>query len=220
MIGLKRHTVRLTEHNTNWPALAAEVCQEARDACGDLLADLQHVGSTAVPDLPAKPILDIAAAVRKLGVIPELIEQLTRIGYIYRGDGGDNGGHLFVKESEPDVRTIHLHVVVHGDRQWNNYLRFRELLLQDSHMRWDYAELKKQLGAKFGMDRKACTAAKEEFIRMCLQNQKEPKAVHPTPARVTPRALASLPAQIAPRADSGDGGRYSLQGLPHLRRSS
>lgn len=169
MIGLRRHTVQVVDHNPGWAALAAEACQEARSACGDLLADLQHVGSTSVPDLPAKPILDLAAAVRTLAVIPELIEKLTGIGYIYRGDGGENGGHLFVRELTPDVRTIHLHVVVQDGQQWRNYLLFRDLLRRDAGIRKRYAELKKQLGTTFRNDRKAYTAAKEDFIRAVLK---------------------------------------------------
>jgi len=85
MIGLKRHIVQVVEHNPSWAALAADACQEARRVCGNLLADLQHVGSTSVPDLPAKPILDLAAAVAVLDTIPELIRWLTGIGYIHSG---------------------------------------------------------------------------------------------------------------------------------------
>jgi len=63
MIGLKRHTVDVVDHDPSWTVLGVLACQTVRNACGELLADVQHVGSTAVPDLPAKPILDIAAAV-------------------------------------------------------------------------------------------------------------------------------------------------------------
>jgi GrpB-like predicted nucleotidyltransferase (UPF0157 family) len=63
MIGLKRHTVEVVDHDPGWAMLAFEACQAVRSACGALLVDVQHVGSTAVPDLPAKPVLDIAAAV-------------------------------------------------------------------------------------------------------------------------------------------------------------
>jgi GrpB-like predicted nucleotidyltransferase (UPF0157 family) len=78
MIGLRRHTVKVVDHDPAWAALAAEACQAVRKACGELLVDVQHVGSTAVPDLPAKPIIDIAAAVVTFDPMPELIR---------RGDG-------------------------------------------------------------------------------------------------------------------------------------
>ena len=79
-----------------------------RNACGELLVDVQHVGSTAVPELPAKPILDIAAALATIDSMPEIVRRLTRIGYLDRGDQGDAGGHVLVLESSPDIRTVHL----------------------------------------------------------------------------------------------------------------
>jgi GrpB protein len=94
MIGLNRHIVQVVEHHPSWAALAADACQDVWRACGNLLTDLQHVGSTSVPDLPAKPILDIAAAVVTLDAIPALVQRLTSIGYIYRGDGGEEGSPL------------------------------------------------------------------------------------------------------------------------------
>jgi GrpB-like predicted nucleotidyltransferase (UPF0157 family) len=57
MIGLKRHTVRVVEHDPGWTEPAAQACQQVRETGGDLLVDVQHVGSTAVPDLPAKRIV-------------------------------------------------------------------------------------------------------------------------------------------------------------------
>jgi GrpB-like predicted nucleotidyltransferase (UPF0157 family) len=108
MIGLKRHTVEVVDHDPTWAMLGVQACQAVRSACGELLVDLQHVGSTAVPDLPAKPILDIAAGVATFEAMPEIVRRLTRIGYLYRGDHGDAGGHLFVVESSPKIRTIHI----------------------------------------------------------------------------------------------------------------
>lgn len=176
MIGLKRHTVRVVDHHPNWADLAAEACRQVREAGGDLIADVQHVGSTAVADLPAKPILDLAAAVITLDVIPELIERFTKLGYIYRGDGADAGGHLFVWESEPDVRTIHLHIVALDDVQWRNYLRFRDLLRQDSDLRKRYAGLKEKLRGNFREDRKSYTNAKHDFIRGVLNAKAQQQA--------------------------------------------
>ena len=168
MIGLRRHTVQVVDHDPGWAALGAEVCRQVRQAGGDLLADVQHVGSTAVQDLPAKPILDIAAAMVSPDAAPTLIERLTGIGYIYRGDSGDERGHLFVRESSPDVRTVHLHVVEHNDVEWRSYLRFRDVLRRDPAVRRQYAELKQGLATQFGDDRKSYTGSKHDFIRGVL----------------------------------------------------
>ena len=170
MIGLKRHTVEVVDHYPGWAPLAADACQQVRNVGGDLIADLQHVGSTAVPGLPAKPILDLAASVRTHEAIPEIIKRLTEIGYLYRGYKGENGGHLFVKESSPDIRTIHLHVVEHNGVQWKNYLLFRDLLRQDTQLRKQYAELKRRLAKELGNDRHAYTGAKQDFVRRVLHS--------------------------------------------------
>lgn len=168
MIGLKRKTVRVVNHDPRGAALAADACKKIGQAAGGLICDVQHVGSTAVPGLPAKPILDLAASVIALEVMPELVRALTVVGSIYRGDGGGEGGHLFVWESGPDVRTIHLHVVATDDVQWTHYLRFRDALRRDPALRRRYRELKRELGHKFPDDRKSYTASKNDFIRSVL----------------------------------------------------
>ncbi len=168
MIGLKRHTVRIVEHDPEWLTLGADAVQEIRQAVCDLIADVQHVGSTAVPDLPAKPILDIVIAVDRTDAIAELLPRLTGLGYIDRGDGGDEGGWLLVRESSPNVRTIHLHVVERDDPQWSNYLRFRDLLRDNPDLRQQYADLKERLRKEFPNDRESYTAAKDEFVRGVL----------------------------------------------------
>lgn len=160
--------MRIVDHDPAWAGLAAEACRLVREAGGDLVADVQHVGSTAVAGLPAKPILDLAAAVSADEVIGELIEKLTALGYIYRGDEGASGGQLLVWESQPDIRTIHLHVVTSDDVQWRNYLRFRDALRRDAEVRNRYAELKRELRRRFPDDRESYTESKHEFIREVL----------------------------------------------------
>jgi len=164
MIGLQRHTVRVVEYSPKWASLGEDVCRKVRNAGGELLVDVQHVGSTAVPGLPSKPILDVAVAVGDLDVLPKLIEWFGGVGFLYRGDRGDDGDQLFVMESSPEVRTTHLHVVEHGGTQWNDYLRFRDLLRHNPSIRNQYADLKQQLAIKFSDDRASYTASKQDFI--------------------------------------------------------
>src|SRR5215831_879877 len=173
MIGLKRGTVKVVDYDPGWVLLALEGCRAVRNACDELLVDVQHVGSTAVPGMPAKPILDIAAALVRIDSMPEIVARLTRIGYIYRSDDGDAGGHLFVLASSPDVRTVHLHVVEHGSSQWRDYLRFRDLLRDRPAIRNKYAELKRDMANSCRDDREAYTASKAGFIREVLHNNKD-----------------------------------------------
>ena len=169
-IGLKRYTARVVDHDPGWKVLFAREREILLRALGDLIVDVQHVGSTAVSDLLAKPILDIALAVQSMNLLPAVTGRLTGIGYIYRGDGGGDGGHLFIMESSPDVRIIHLHVVTQDDTQWKDYLFFRDTLRNDAEVRMKYAECKKNLARKFPSDRESYTSGKNEFIQGVLRD--------------------------------------------------
>jgi GrpB-like predicted nucleotidyltransferase (UPF0157 family) len=164
-IGLKRHTVRVVAHRAEWRVLFERELRALQERIGHLVVDIQHVGSTAVFGLDAKPILDIALAVPTTEDVPRLQRPLgEELGYVYRGDAGD-GGHLFVKESAPDIRTHHLHVVAVDDPQWREWLLFRDKLRADETLRARYAQLKRALQERFGEDRRGYTEAKNDFIR-------------------------------------------------------
>lgn len=173
MIGLKRQTVRIVDHNPYWAELGAETCRRVREAAGTLIIDVQHVGSTSVPGLPAKPILDIAAAVPALDVISELKEKLAVLGYRYHSDEQDSGGHFFTRDVPPDIRIVHLHVVTSDDVQWTNFLRFRDILRQDCGLRKRYAELKHDLCDRYPRNREAYTDAKQDFIQGVLNGKRD-----------------------------------------------
>ena len=173
MIGLKRHTVQLVEHDPGWASLFETEAYAIWHGGGSLILDVQHVGSTAVSGLPAKPVLDIAVAVRTSGDIPQLAKRLTAIGYIDRGDGGRDGGYLLVRDSEPEVRTVHLHIVEQTDSQWRHYVAFRDILRRDPGIREKYGEIKKQLAAMYPNDRQQYTGSKNEFIQRVLRESPE-----------------------------------------------
>jgi GrpB-like predicted nucleotidyltransferase (UPF0157 family) len=169
VIGLKRGTVQVVDHDPGWSAVFASERDVLQRTLADIDMDIQHVGSTAVSGLPAKPILDIAIGIQAADLIPTIVERFTEIGYLYRGDAGDDGGHLFVRELEPEIRSVHVHVVEINDRQWVNYLAFRKVLCEDEKVRNGYAELKLDLAKRFPNDRKSYTSAKDEFISRVLE---------------------------------------------------
>lgn len=169
MIGLKYGTVQIVPHHQIWHALFEQEQFLLHQHIGRLVLDIQHVGSTAVPGLDAKPIIDMAVAVGSIEAIPQCVEPLCSLGYIDRGDLNRDGGYLFVKESAPAVRTHHLHIVTRDDPQWSQYLLFRDLLRNDEMLRLQYAQLKNALQGQFAQNRKAYTAAKHDFIRDILR---------------------------------------------------
>src|SRR5262245_5354343 len=102
MVGLKRGMVQVVAYQAEWPDLFEHEQRVLHQLLGHFVLDIQHVGSTAVPGLDAKPIIDIAVAVASLAVIPRCQPLLCAFGYLDRGDAGRDGGYLFVKESTPN----------------------------------------------------------------------------------------------------------------------
>lgn len=169
--GLRQGDVFLADHSDNWSQAFALEHRALNEALVGFDPNIEHVGSTAVPDLQAKPIIDIAIAVASIRAIPDVIPRMQKLGYIYCGDAGADGGHLFVRESSPNVRSHHVHVVAASDPQWHAYLRFRDCLRRDRVLREEYAQIKTRLSKEFPHDRPSYTAGKTVFIRRILQSE-------------------------------------------------
>ncbi len=165
----------LSSHCANWLKLGAEACRKVEQACGDLPIVVEHVGSTSVPGLVAKPIIDLALGLSDMARIDEVIDALTKAGFIYRGEGDGSVGFLFVWESEPDIRTIHLHAVQYPSAHWDDYIVFRDILRADPQILRDYEKLKKYNAQKFAHDRKQYTSAKAKFVREVIASGGEAK---------------------------------------------
>lgn len=164
-----RGTVQVVPHQPEWRQLFEQELRVLQAHMGSLVLDIQHVGSTAVPGLAAKPIIDIAVAVASLDLIAQCRQSLLGLGYLDRGDAGAEGGYLFVKERAPQLRTHHLHVVTVHDLQWGNYLRFRDMLRTDEVLRARYGALKQGLQGQFAHDRHGYTRAKDDFVQATLK---------------------------------------------------
>lgn len=168
-LGLDYGTVRLTPARTEWAAIAEELVAVIDEALGEQVVAVEHVGSTAVPGLAAKPIIDIAAGVASDTAPDAVMEPLKGLGYEFRGNAGDSGGLVFVLSDRPQHRISHLHAVAHGGSQWHRYVAFRDLLLKHESARLVYEHTKNELAARFPDDRKSYTAAKEQVVRSLLE---------------------------------------------------
>jgi GrpB-like predicted nucleotidyltransferase (UPF0157 family) len=178
-LGLDRREVRLSPHNPDWVTLGARECAAVTALLGPLAVAVVHVGSTAVPGLEAKPILDIAAAVRDQVPIDDVVTRLCANGsYAYDGDRRDDGGLLFVG-GEGAFRTVHVHVVGQGSRAWEDYLRFHALLRDDPDARDAYQTAKRQLARTFARDRPGYTKAKGIVVEELLGSDDHSPPPHP-----------------------------------------
>lgn len=151
-----------------WPAkfeLERKVIEEALATY--LVGTVEHIGSTSVPGLWAKPVIDIMAGVASLAESRPAIPLIEAIGYWYFPYKPDQI-HWFCKPSDR-IRTHHLHLVPYLGEVWNSRLAFRDRLRVDSELRDAYAELKLSLAETFRDDREAYTEAKSEFIASALR---------------------------------------------------
>ncbi|MCX7013003.1 MAG: GrpB family protein [Candidatus Sumerlaeota bacterium] len=167
MLGLAKRTVKLVPYDARWPAEYKAEERRILAALGDHIQDIQHVGSTAVPGMAAKPVIDIVIALKELGGVSACRDAMYGLGYVSLGDYENRGDHLFIKGTE-EQRTHHAHFVELGSRNWNTYVGFRDRLLSDPKLRIEYAEHKEQLAKQFAFDRPGYTAAKADFILSAL----------------------------------------------------
>lgn len=172
MLGVTYGTVRLVEHDSRWAAAFAAEHAVLAAALDGFECTVEHIGSTSVPDLPAKPILDIAVGIPEPRDVAGCIPRLEGCGYEYRGDAGADGGHVFVRASGT-VRTHHVHLVERGGDQWKAYLALRDLLRGDEAARRRYAAAKHELASRFPHDRKRYTDAKNAVVSELLNQAME-----------------------------------------------
>ena len=173
-LGLKRGTVALVTHETAWEAEAARTIEKLRGILGDVAVDIQHVGSTAIPAICAKPIVDIAVAVRSFTEINAKQAELEAQDF-YRRSWNDDREELFACGSyyagTGDKQTHFIHVVLADGAEWRNYLNFRDYLNALPAEAKAYEALKLSLAAANPEDagREKYTSGKHDFVQEMLR---------------------------------------------------
>ena len=162
-IGLRNGLVELAPYAKEWEvAFETERCV-LRDTLGEAALDIQHIGSTAVAGMPAKPIIDIAVAIQSYEAGVPLVERIVALGYEYRGERGRTRRHFFAK-NDRNFTTHHILLLEIDGEDWKNALRFRDALRSDSALARRYVELKQRLADRHMLDREAYRLAKGGFI--------------------------------------------------------
>lgn len=161
--------IRLSAYDRAWPERFEEERAALAEAIGGwIVGGIHHVGSTSVPGLEAKPIIDILAGVRDLEASRECFEPLARLDYLYAPYLPEEM-HWFCKP-HPSRRTHHLHLVPADSQRYADELAFRDRLRADPGAASAYTALKRGLAEKFARDREAYTEAKSDFIRRVLRS--------------------------------------------------
>jgi GrpB-like predicted nucleotidyltransferase (UPF0157 family) len=150
---------------TMGPPFATEV-QRIRAACGTLALRLEHVGGTSIPGMCSKPVIDIAAG-RPADASPrDCVAALERAGYEHRGERGVPGREFFCR-GEP--RAYHVHLVAEDGPLWRDLLAFRDCLRKDAEAARRFADVKRDLAARFARDREGYVDAKSRHVREVLR---------------------------------------------------
>ena len=178
MLGLKRGTVQLCEHEKAWEDEAKRTIERLWGILGSVATDIQHVGSTSIVSIKAKPIIDIAVSVNDFKAILVLEDELKAAGFYYREDKLDNQ-LLFacgsVYDGTGDLQTHFIHVVLKDSMEWRNYINFRNYMNSNHEAAKAYERLKEALVANAPVDagRVKYTAGKHEFIVNILKTAAE-----------------------------------------------
>ncbi|WP_326925955.1 GrpB family protein [Bacillus haynesii] len=145
--------------------------QRLTDVLGKKVLAIEHIGSTSVPGLAAKPVLDLMAGVNSLSEASAWIEPLQQLGYEHVFHEGFPARRFF-RKGMWRAGTHHLHVYVFQSEEWKNQLRFRNYLRKHSVERQEYETLKKTLARRFPYDRTSYTKGKESFITAVIEKAK------------------------------------------------
>jgi len=161
--------VEIVDYDPAWPNLFLLERNTITAALGRWMTGLpEHIGSTAVPGLAAKPIIDIMAPVISLEAAAPAIKAAESIGYVHFPYKPEVM-HWFCKPS-PQIRTHHLHLVPKDSPLWMERLAFRDALRASSELGSQYEELKRTLAAQYRNDREAYTNAKAPFVQRVLRS--------------------------------------------------
>jgi len=156
--------IDVAPHDPEWVGDFEREAAAIRNALSDVLLRIEHVGSTAVPDLPAKPIIDIQVSVRDIEEREAFVRPLERLGYLFAPDPDSPDYHFFGKPRERP-RRYHVHVCAAGSGEEMRHLVVRDFLRSHSEEAGKYADLKRELARHTHQDRLAYIEGKETFMR-------------------------------------------------------
>ena len=144
MYGMKKDQLQLLPHDPAWKDDFLVEKNRIAVALDDDSVLIEHVGSTAIPTIHAKPILDIAILCGDKGLEP-LAQALLGLGYDYRGQFGEESGHYYAVLDKNDVRLCQAHIFTEANADWHSKLRFREVLRQNPELAREYNDYKQWL---------------------------------------------------------------------------
>lgn len=171
---MSSYSIEIVPYDPSWPAAYEQESERLSRAIGLYVLRFEHMGSTAVPGLAAKPIIDISAAVRGLVDVPTLFPDLERMGYKPIEQSSPDRYDLWRQTSNSPPTHI-LHFMEMGSDAWMRPLIFRNALRADHELRARYIQLKERLASSFASDSKSYGKGKTDFVNGVIDSILSPK---------------------------------------------
>lgn len=171
--------INIMPYDTSWPKIFNELKKIYLQLLSDDIISIEHVGSTAIPELYAKPVLDIDIIISSKSILGNIISKLESVGYIYRGELGIEDRYAFSQSKEEVPYNIstkswmkhNLYVCVEGSLSLQNHLLLKDFLLQNSEKVKEYSILKQKLALQYSNDIDNYVKYKTPFIVDILEKQ-------------------------------------------------
>lgn len=157
--------IRVVPYDRHWPARYEAEAKRIREAVGKVAVGVHYIGSTAVPGLSAKPIIDILVEVSGLAELDARAHTLESLGYEAKGEWGIPGRRYFRRDDASSIRTHQVHAFDVRSLQADRHLAFRDYLISHPEVAQAYGELKQQLAVRFPNDISAYMGGKDSFVK-------------------------------------------------------
>ena len=164
------NTLIILPYDPNWKTEFERIREYLMEQIGDLVLEIKHVGSTSVPGLCAKPIIDIVAMMESYDMFPAIAARLEKVGYKHEGDGGIKGRECFKRLTPDDFMDCHFYVCPKDSEENRRQTIFRNALLNNKDIADEYGKLKMRLVEEANGDRALYTNSKTDFILGVINN--------------------------------------------------
>jgi GrpB-like predicted nucleotidyltransferase (UPF0157 family) len=165
--------VEVVPHNLQWRDAFEAESQQVAEAMGENMVAIHHIGSTAIPNIYAKPIIDLLVEVKDISSVDEQSAAMESLGYEVMGDYGIPGRRFFRKNSQAGIRTHHVHTFEIGSAQVKRHLAFRDYMIAHPEDAQQYSNLKRKLAEMYPDDIEGYMDGKDDFIKTIDQKAAE-----------------------------------------------
>jgi GrpB-like predicted nucleotidyltransferase (UPF0157 family) len=158
-----KRRVEVVSYNSNWKKMYKEESEKIKNILDDIIIDIHHIGSTAIPGIKAKPVIDILVEVKDIEAVDQYNHKMEELGYEVMGEYGIAKRRFFRKGG--NKRTHHIHMFQVGNEEIERHINFKEYLITHPDRRQEYSKLKEELVNKYTYDVENYTNGKSDFIQ-------------------------------------------------------